>query len=83
MTCLIRFQERQYSEEFSVHFNRLKPLYLEGEKADHLEMQASPSHQDDTQVVKHFQGVLSEDGYALPEVFNDEHQVKKLAEVPP
>ncbi|VDL99487.1 unnamed protein product [Schistocephalus solidus] len=82
-TCLIRRQDRPYAEEFSVHFNRLKPGYHEGENADHSKKHASFSHQDDAQIVEHYLEVSPEGGYALFDVFNNDQQVKKLVEVPP
>ncbi|VDL89529.1 unnamed protein product [Schistocephalus solidus] len=83
MTCLIHSQARPYSKEFSVHFNCLKQGYLAGKNTDHSELQSSPSHQDDTQLVKHYLEGPSEGYYEELEAFNDEEQVKKLEEVPP
>ncbi|VDL96874.1 unnamed protein product [Schistocephalus solidus] len=82
-SCLIHHHDRPFSDEFSVHFNHLKPGYHKGENADHSEMRASPSHMDDTQIVEPYLQVPPEGGYALPEVFNNEQQVEKLVEVPP
>ncbi|VDM04422.1 unnamed protein product [Schistocephalus solidus] len=74
-TCLIHHQDRPYSEEVSVHFKHLKPGYPVGENADHLEVQAGASHQEDTQLVEHYLEIPPEGGYALHEVFSDEQQV--------
>ncbi|VDL87941.1 unnamed protein product [Schistocephalus solidus] len=82
-TCLIRHQDRPYSEEFSVHFNRLKAVYHVGENGDHSEMHVSPSLQDDTQIVEHYLEVYPEGGYALLEVFFNDLKVEKIVEVPP
>ncbi|VDL88682.1 unnamed protein product [Schistocephalus solidus] len=79
-TCLIRHKERPYSEEFSVHFNRLKPGYNVGENADHSEMHASPSHRDNNQLFEHYLEVPAEGRYALPKVFNNEQQIETLVE---
>ncbi|VDL94509.1 unnamed protein product [Schistocephalus solidus] len=83
MTCLIHHQDGPYAEEFPFHLNRHKPRYQAGENVGHSELQASPSHQDDTQLVEHYPEAPPEGGYALPEVFTDEQQVEKLVRVPP
>ncbi|VDM03592.1 unnamed protein product [Schistocephalus solidus] len=45
-------------------------------------MHAHPSYQDDTQIVERYLKIPLEEGYALPEVFNNDQQVEKLVEVP-
>ncbi|BHF70387.1 hypothetical protein SprV_0301343700 [Sparganum proliferum] len=82
-TCVVPSQDRQYSEEFTVHFNRLKPGPSTEEDTDCTDSEASSSHAYNDQPVERYSEVPPEGGYASAEVFRDGHPVEKTVEVPP
>ncbi|BHF62451.1 hypothetical protein SprV_0200543300 [Sparganum proliferum] len=82
-TCVVRSQDRPYSEEFTVHFNRLKPGPSTEEDTDLTDSGASSSHAYNDQPVERYLEIPSEGGYASAEVLRDGHPVEKTVEVPP
>ncbi|BHF83529.1 hypothetical protein SprV_0902667200 [Sparganum proliferum] len=82
-TCLIRNQDRPYSSEFTVHFNRLKPAPTTDESIDRPGLQAGSFHWDDNEFVEQYLKVNPEGGYATHEELSNEQQVERIVEVPP
>ncbi|BHF73008.1 hypothetical protein SprV_0401608100 [Sparganum proliferum] len=82
-TCVVRSQDRPYSEEFTVHFNRLKPGPSTEEDTDLTDSGASSSHAYHDQPVERYLEVPLEGGYASAEVLRDGHPVGETVEVPP
>ncbi|BHF79359.1 hypothetical protein SprV_0702247900 [Sparganum proliferum] len=82
-TCVVRSQDRPYSEEFTVHFNRLKPSPSTEEDTDLTDAGASSSHAYNDQLVERYLEVPPEGGYASAEVLRDGHPVGETVEVPP
>ncbi|BHF70456.1 hypothetical protein SprV_0301350700 [Sparganum proliferum] len=81
-TCVVRSQDRPYSEEFTVHFNRLKPGPSTEEDTDLTDSGASSSHAYNDQPVERYFEVPPEGGYASAEVLRDGHPVEKTVEEP-
>ncbi|BHF62603.1 hypothetical protein SprV_0200558800 [Sparganum proliferum] len=82
-TCVVRSQDRPYSEEFTVHFNRLKPSPSTEEDTDLTDSGASSSHAYHDQPVERYLEVPPEGGYASAELLRDGHPVGETVEVPP
>nr|VZI09174.1 unnamed protein product [Spirometra erinaceieuropaei] len=82
-TCVVRSQDRPYSEEFTVHFNRLKPGSPTEEDSGHADSEAGPFHAYNYQLVDQYLEVPPEGGYASAEVLRDGHPVEKTVEVLP
>ncbi|BHF85374.1 hypothetical protein SprV_1002853800 [Sparganum proliferum] len=82
-TCVVRSQDRPYSEEFTVHFNRLKPSPSTEEDTDLTDAGASSSHAYNDQPVERYLEVPPEGGYASAEVLRDGHPAGETVEVPP
>ncbi|BHF74590.1 hypothetical protein SprV_0501767600 [Sparganum proliferum] len=82
-TCVVRSLDRPYSEEFTVHFNRLKPGPSTEEDTGCAVSGASSSHAYNDQPVERYLEVPPEGGYTSAEVFRDGHPVEKTVEVPP
>ncbi|BHF75738.1 hypothetical protein SprV_0501883400 [Sparganum proliferum] len=82
-TCVVRSQYRPYSEESTVHFNRLNPGPSTEADTDRADSGASPSHAYNDQIVEQYLEVPREGGYASAEVVRDGHLVERTVEVPP
>nr|VZI27679.1 unnamed protein product [Spirometra erinaceieuropaei] len=80
--CVDLSQDRTYSKEFTVHFNRLKPGPSIEEDTDRADSGASPSHEYNDQLVEQYLEVPPEGSCASAEVFRDGHSIAKTVEVP-